>query len=255
ARSPAPPATGPVEAASAGTAADSVRSSTGTAEGTSAGAAPDLAPSIDTAEGTPAGAAPDLAPSTRTVEAASPGAAANPAPAAARTMDAASSHVAPAVPSQPVVGTGRTSAPAGPFTTVRPPNGHETASVVDTGWSYPSEAASASAMRRDVRTSLEGLRVHPDVVQDLLVAASEAFNNAVEHAQQPTRPEVRVRLQVGADTARLTVRDFGTWRDRRSAMDRGRGATLMNAFADVRLMSTASGTTVTIERRLTADQG
>ncbi|WP_231925044.1 ATP-binding protein [Micromonospora purpureochromogenes] len=235
--SPAPPATGPVEAASAGTAPDSVRSSTGTAEGSSVPPAPDLAPSA------------------RTVEAGSAGAAADPAPAAARTMDAALSDVAPAAPGQPVAGPRRAAAPAGAPTTVRVPNGHRTASVVDTDWSYPSAAASASVMRRDVRTSLEALQVHPDVVQDLLVAASEAFNNAVEHAQQPTRPEVRVRLQVNAGAARLTVRDFGTWRDRRSAMDRGRGATLMNAFGDVRLMSSASGTTVTIERRLTDDQG
>ncbi|WP_346533981.1 ATP-binding protein [Micromonospora sp. DPT] len=176
------------------------------------------------------------------------GAAPSPAPPATGPVEAA-----PAAPARPLPSTGRTT--AGPFTTVRVPNGHETASVVDTGWSYPSAATSASAMRRDVRSSLEAMHVHPDVVQDLLVAASEAFNNAVEHAQQPTRPEVRVRLQVGAGTARLTVRDFGTWRDRRSAMDRGRGATLMNAFGDVRLMSTAAGTTVTIERRLTDDQG
>ncbi|TWG27743.1 signal transduction histidine kinase [Micromonospora palomenae] len=233
--SPAPPATGPVEASSAGAAMDSTPSLTGTAEATPAGAATGSSPSLtDTAEA---------------------GAAADPAAAAARTMDGAMSDVAPAVPGQPVAGPRRAAAPAGAPTTVQVPNGHGTASVVDTGWSYPSEATSASAMRRDVRTSLEALHVHPDVVQDLLLAASEAFNNAVEHAQQPTRPEVRVQLQVGAGTARLTVRDFGTWRDRRSAMDRGRGATLMNAFGDVRLMSTASGTTVTIERRLTDDQG
>ncbi|MFC8616737.1 ATP-binding protein [Micromonospora purpureochromogenes] len=233
--SPAPPATGPVEASSAGTAPDSVRSSTGTAEGISAEVAADPAPAAaSTVDPAAAEVAPAGGPSLSGLVAGPP---------------------APAAPGQPVPGTRRTAAPAGPFTTVRVPNGHETASVVDTGWTYPSAATSASAMRRDVRSSLEALHVHPDVVQDLLVAASEAFNNAVEHAQQPSRPEVWVRLQVGAGTAQLTVRDFGTWRDRRSAMDRGRGATLMNAFGDVRLMSTASGTTVTIERRLTDDQG
>ncbi|MGN9806319.1 ATP-binding protein [Micromonospora sp. L32] len=248
---PAPPPTGPVGGSAAG-ATDSTRSLTGTAEAALAGAATDSTPSLtDTAQAAPAGATVDPTPSlTGTAEAAS-----DPAPAAARTMDAASPEVAPAVPGHPVAGPRRAAAPAGMPTTVRVAHGHETASGVDTGWSYPSEAISASAMRRDVRSSLEALHVHPDVVQDLLVAASEAFNNAVEHAQQPSRPEVRVRLQVGAGTARLTVRDFGSWRDRRSAMDRGRGATLMNAFGDVRLMSTASGTTVTIERRLTDDQG
>ncbi|MET8086036.1 ATP-binding protein [Micromonospora sp. NPDC005237] len=106
-------------------------------------------------------------------------------------------------------------------------------------------------MRQDVRLALDELDVHTDVLQDLLLAASEAMNNAVEHAQRPSRPEVRVRLQVGADRVRISVRDFGTWRDRRPAMDRGRGALLMNAYGDVRLVSTGEGTTVTIERRLT----
>ncbi|MGN9813558.1 ATP-binding protein [Micromonospora sp. BQ11] len=125
--------------------------------------------------------------------------------------------------------------------------------ALDIGWTYPSEPTSAAAMRRDVRTALESLNLDRDIVQDLLVAASEAVNNAVEHAQRPTRPEVRVGLRVSEGTVRIAVRDFGTWRNRRPAMDRGRGATLMNAYGDVRLVSTAEGTTVTIERRLTED--
>ncbi len=122
--------------------------------------------------------------------------------------------------------------------------------LLDVGWTYPSEPTSAAAMRRDVRGALGDLNVDPDVLEDLLLAASEAVNNAVEHAQRPSRPEVRMRVQVGAGLIRISVRDFGTWRDRRPAMDRGRGALLMNAYGDVRLVSTAEGTTVTIERRL-----
>jgi len=105
-------------------------------------------------------------------------------------------------------------------------------------------------MRRDIRRVLGDLDVDPDVLEDLLLAASEAVNNAVEHAQRPSRPEVRVRLRVGDGVVRISVRDFGTWRDRRPAMDRGRGALLMNAYGDVRMVSTGEGTTVTIERRL-----
>ncbi|MEU8185272.1 ATP-binding protein [Micromonospora sp. NPDC049047] len=123
--------------------------------------------------------------------------------------------------------------------------------VLDVGWTYPSTPTSAAAMRRDVRLALDDLDVDPDLVEDLLLAASEATNNAVEHAQRPSRPEVQVRLQAGGGLIRISVRDFGTWRDRRPAMDRGRGALLMNAYGDVRLISTAEGTTVTIERRLT----
>jgi hypothetical protein len=49
---------------------------------------------------------------------------------------------------------------------------------------------------------------------------------------------------------RITVRDFGSWRGRKAAMDRGRGAMLMNAYGDVRVVPTPNGTTVIIERRL-----
>ncbi|MGC5311753.1 ATP-binding protein [Micromonospora zamorensis] len=122
--------------------------------------------------------------------------------------------------------------------------------VLDVRWAYPSAPTSAAMMRRDVRRTLGDLDVDPDVLEDLLLAASEAINNAVEHAQRPSRPEVRVRVQVGVGLVRISVRDFGTWRDRRPAMDRGRGALLMNAYGDVRLVSTLEGTTVTIERRL-----
>ncbi|MBM7494705.1 signal transduction histidine kinase/CheY-like chemotaxis protein [Micromonospora luteifusca] len=122
--------------------------------------------------------------------------------------------------------------------------------ILDVGWTYPSAPTSASAMRRDVRLTLGDLDVDPDVLEDLLLAASEAMNNAVEHAQRPSRPEVRVRVQVGGGLIRISVRDFGTWRDRRPAMDRGRGALLMNAYGDVRLVSSAEGTTVTIDRHV-----
>ncbi|MGW0217322.1 ATP-binding protein [Micromonospora chokoriensis] len=125
-----------------------------------------------------------------------------------------------------------------------------TGDVLDTNWTYPSAPTSAALMRGDVRRTLGDLAVDPDVLEDLLLAASEAVNNAVEHAQRPSRPEVRVRVQVGDGLLRISVRDFGTWRDRRPAMDRGRGALLMNAYGDVRLVSTTEGTTVTIERRL-----
>ncbi|WLS43704.1 ATP-binding protein [Micromonospora profundi] len=133
-------------------------------------------------------------------------------------------------------------------TSVVPPA--DTGGAVDVRWTYPSAPTSASAMRRDVRRVLGSLDVDPDVLEDLLLATSEAVNNAVEHAQRPSRPEVRVRLRVGDGVVRISVRDFGTWRDRRPAMDRGRGALLMNAYGDVRMVSTGEGTTVTIERRL-----
>jgi signal transduction histidine kinase/DNA-binding response OmpR family regulator/serine phosphatase RsbU (regulator of sigma subunit)/anti-sigma regulatory factor (Ser/Thr protein kinase) len=134
----------------------------------------------------------------------------------------------------------------------RPRRNPAAASLVDTDtcWTYPSDPTTASLMRRDVRAALSNAGVPAEVLEDLLVAASEAVNNAVEHAQQPTRPEVEVRLTVAEGVVRIAVQDFGSWRGRRPAMDRGRGALLMNAYGDVRIVSTATGTMVAIERRL-----
>jgi anti-sigma regulatory factor (Ser/Thr protein kinase) len=122
----------------------------------------------------------------------------------------------------------------------------------DTTWVLPLAATSAAAVRRHLRAVLDSDQTDPDLLTDLQVAATEAVNNAVEHAQHPTRPEVHVRLLVTGGLVRVEVRDFGTWRERPPARDRGRGATLMNAYGDVRVTTTGTGTLVTIERRWSA---
>lgn len=121
---------------------------------------------------------------------------------------------------------------------------------VEAVFRYPSRAQSASAMRRDLRHALNEAGVGDDIAFELLLAASEAVNNAVEHAQAPTRPEVEIRIAVSPERAQVVVQDFGSWRERQSSMDRGHGSTLMSAFGDVRVMSTSTGTAVTLERQL-----
>ncbi|GAB2626858.1 hypothetical protein Aab01nite_79810 [Paractinoplanes abujensis] len=116
-------------------------------------------------------------------------------------------------------------------------------------WVYALTASAAGAMRRDLRNALDGYKIDTDLLYDLQVAATEAVNNAVEHAQRPTRPEVEVQMRVLDGTVRIVVRDFGGWRARPAARDRGHGAALMSAYGDVRVVPTATGTTVTIERR------
>ncbi|MBB2947551.1 signal transduction histidine kinase/CheY-like chemotaxis protein [Actinoplanes lutulentus] len=123
---------------------------------------------------------------------------------------------------------------------------------IDTTWSYPLGPAAAASARRDLQTAMRGDAVDPDLLYDLQVAATEAINNAVEHAQRPSRPEVRLRLRVTGELVRIEVQDFGGWRARPPARDRGRGAILMNAYGDVRVTATSTGTLVTIERRWTS---
>jgi anti-sigma regulatory factor (Ser/Thr protein kinase) len=122
----------------------------------------------------------------------------------------------------------------------------------DETWVYPLVPTAAAALRRHLRAALSGDGIDPDLLADLQLAATEAVNNAVEHAQQPSRPEVEVRLQVTGGLVRVVVRDFGGWRERPPARDRGRGALLMNAYGDVRVTPTPTGTTVSIERRWAA---
>jgi signal transduction histidine kinase/CheY-like chemotaxis protein len=159
-----------------------------------------------------------------------------------RLMDAVLADVADARPDDvAVVAVHRRAVPA--------PVPPASVADMDRAWAYPLVPTAAAAMRRDLRAALAG-GVDDDLLDDLLLAASEAVNNAVEHAQQPARPEVAVRLSVAGGVVRLTVRDYGSWRGRQPAMDRGRGALLMNAYGEVRVTSTSTGTLVTIERRI-----
>ncbi|NYJ02534.1 signal transduction histidine kinase/DNA-binding response OmpR family regulator [Nocardioides thalensis] len=111
---------------------------------------------------------------------------------------------------------------------------------------------SAAQVRRAVRGLLDEAGVDDDVAFELLIGLSEAVNNAVEHAVDPTRDVVVVRAEVdsAARRVRLEVQDFGQWRERRSSMDRGHGATLMGLGGEVRVLPGDTGTLVTLEREL-----
>jgi signal transduction histidine kinase/CheY-like chemotaxis protein len=113
-------------------------------------------------------------------------------------------------------------------------------------WRLPSAASSIPVLRRRLRALLEGAGVDPDRTYDLLLAATEAATNAVEHAQEPTEPFIDVSATVAGDDVRIDVRDHGQWRERGPSMDRGRGSTLMSAFGQVTATPSPEGTTVVI---------
>ncbi|MGY1884823.1 ATP-binding protein [Blastococcus sp. SYSU DS0753] len=117
-------------------------------------------------------------------------------------------------------------------------------------WQLPSVLSSIPVIRRRLRGLLADAGVGADQSYDLLLAACEAASNAIEHAQEPTRPVVEVTAVVGDGAVEITVRDHGQWRERVPSMDRGRGSTLMSAVAEVTAVPGPEGTTVRIRSAL-----
>lgn len=116
----------------------------------------------------------------------------------------------------------------------------------------PSAAASIPPLRRRVRAWLAEAGVDEDRAYDLLLAACEAATNAIEHAQEPTQPYYDVTVAIDGGRVRITVRDYGQWRERVPSMDRGRGSTLMSAFGEIAATPSPEGTTVVITSRQSA---
>jgi serine phosphatase RsbU (regulator of sigma subunit)/anti-sigma regulatory factor (Ser/Thr protein kinase) len=90
-------------------------------------------------------------------------------------------------------------------------------------------------------------------VDEVLLAVGEALANSVEHAYLGRRAgELELTaLRMPDGTLRVTVRDFGRWRETVLGRRRGRGAPLMREVMDaVDVASGIWGTTVLMERTL-----
>ena len=122
-------------------------------------------------------------------------------------------------------------------------------STTSASWQLPSEAAAIPVLRRRLRSWLDSCGIDPDDAYDLLLAACEAATNAIEHAQEPTQPYVDVAIALAGGRVRITVRDYGQWRERAPSMDRGRGGTLMSAVGEITATPGPDGTTVVITAR------
>jgi anti-sigma regulatory factor (Ser/Thr protein kinase) len=139
----------------------------------------------------------------------------------------------------------------GPPTPRRAQEGPSTASG---SWRLPSETAAIPVLRRRLRSWLDASGADPDHAYDLLLAACEAATNAVEHAQEPTEPFFDVTAELVNGSIRISVRDYGQWRERAASMDRGRGGTLMSAVGDITATPSPEGTTVVITAAPTGDR-
>jgi anti-sigma regulatory factor (Ser/Thr protein kinase) len=115
----------------------------------------------------------------------------------------------------------------------------------------PAEPGSLKQLRSRLRAWLERRGVGAEQVAELVLAASEACNNAIEHAYPEPGGTVTVRVEETGDTLRLVVEDRGRWIDPIAAGDRGRGITLMKQLMDsAKIESGPNGTRVTLVQRI-----
>lgn len=119
----------------------------------------------------------------------------------------------------------------------------------------PADPHEVGPVRRRLREWLRESGVDEDEASDLVLAASEAINNSVEHAYPgPAHGTVEVRAHVDPDgTAEVDITDHGRWRVPPPALTtRGRGLLLMRESVDeVDILRRASGTTVRLRRART----
>jgi GAF domain-containing protein/anti-sigma regulatory factor (Ser/Thr protein kinase) len=116
---------------------------------------------------------------------------------------------------------------------------------------FDADPTVLSGMRQSLRDWLAAAGAGEDATYDVLVAATEAAANAVEHAYGPVDAtfELEARVQRDGHIA-LVVRDSGSWRPPRGH-NRGRGTLLMQQLMDDFEVTTGeTGTEVRMSKRL-----
>ena len=111
---------------------------------------------------------------------------------------------------------------------------------------FSAAPAEVRTMRHALTTWLEAVGMEPDQRHDVVLAASEAAANAVEHAYG-FDPAGTVKLEAWAseDSVHVTVHDAGGWRTPRGRSDRGRGRAIIEAIMrDVSFETDGRGTVV-----------
>jgi serine phosphatase RsbU (regulator of sigma subunit)/anti-sigma regulatory factor (Ser/Thr protein kinase) len=115
----------------------------------------------------------------------------------------------------------------------------------------PAEPSVLSGMRRRLRGWLHRRGYDDEEASEILLAVSEACNNAVEHAYEGGHGTVRVRAQAVGDWLEVVVEDRGRWRDAEPGDDRGRGIMLIRRLMDsTEYESDHRGTRAVLRRRL-----
>lgn len=118
--------------------------------------------------------------------------------------------------------------------------------------SLPVDPSALSGARKALNEWLAGGGVVRRDVEDVLIAANEAWMNAVEHSGTPPADGIRVAARESGGRLWLEVRDSGRWREPTPRPDRGHGMNLMRELTDaVAVDHEPDGTKVVIEKALT----
>jgi anti-sigma regulatory factor (Ser/Thr protein kinase) len=111
--------------------------------------------------------------------------------------------------------------------------------------------AQAFLLRAQLRLWLTEQHAAEDEVLDVLVAANEAFSNALVHARQPRSIAVHVEARLSQGVVEIVIRDRGHWQEDQPGTGAGLGLHLMHALMDtVDIRTTQEGTTVRLRRVL-----
>jgi anti-sigma regulatory factor (Ser/Thr protein kinase) len=124
------------------------------------------------------------------------------------------------------------------------------------GFRLQARPSSAVLVRHRLEEWLQAQGVSEREQFDVLLAASEAFANAVEHPRLPAAAVVDVEAAITDDELELTIRDYGAWRNERERAEGGLGFPIMwTVMQDVEVDSQCEGSTITLRRQLSSLPG
>jgi anti-sigma regulatory factor (Ser/Thr protein kinase) len=120
-----------------------------------------------------------------------------------------------------------------------------------------ADLPSMDLVRDAMRTWLRGVdHLERADVEDVVLATWEACANAIEHAVEPAERVVVVRARLEDSRLQVTVADTGHWAPPSEREDRGLGLRLMESLvSSVDIAESDAGTTVTLEKALSASAG
>jgi serine/threonine-protein kinase RsbW len=118
---------------------------------------------------------------------------------------------------------------------------------------FPASAGEVRKMRHALATWLEEAGLDERQTHDVVLAASEAAANSVEHAYRfDAAGNVRLEAWANEGSVHVAVHDAGVWRAPARRSDRGRGRPIMEALmSDVTFDTENGGTVVRMRLPLT----